>query len=579
LTATTARGRRNRINRVGIPALTLLIWILGLSSARGSEAVQLERWRLKAAEFERRGAWLEACRSYEDILRRDRMNSFAREGYQRCLRRLHIVIRHNDPLYRQVVARLSSSQALDTYEQVLTVVSVGYPDRGRTSLATLFQQGLQELQLALEDNLFRQTYLPGVKLAAINAYKNRLASWAIPALNSREDVRKEVRVVINSAVKDKVPYRLNFSKAVALEFAAGACNALDEYSAFISPGSMAMIQAALRGKVAGVGVELGIGKEKANHVLQITRVYPKSPAYDAGLQRGDRVIRINGVRVEDWLAEAAAERLRGDAGTSVDIEVVPNDPTIGASPDLSRGSRTVKLTRRAIVIPSIESEHTVLPDGTLAGYVRINHFQDSTLQEVKDAVAGLSASPSLGDPIKGLILDLRGNPGGLFHSAVAVAELFLHDGIIVIGQSPFKEFNQPFKVEVSGPSALLTLPMVILIDGETASAAEVLAGSLKGSRSGRAPTLVMGQTSYGKGSVQCIIPLDKAPLEKLTGIRLTVARLLSPTGQPYTGRGITPDVVTPLEDNALLQEARKRLLELIVPPMPTRPAVAAETTA
>jgi carboxyl-terminal processing protease len=119
----------------------------------------------------------------------------------------------------------------------------------------------------------------------------------------------------------------------------------------------------------------------------------------------------------------------------------------------------------------------------------------------------------------------------------------------------------------------MLLPLAVLIDGDTASAAEVLAGALKGARPGRAPTLILGQTSYGKGSIQCIIPLEKAPLTHLVGIRLTVARLLSPTGQPYTGRGITPDVASPLLGKQLEDEARKRLLELIAPVMPARPMV------
>ena len=152
---------------------------------------------------------------------------------------------------------------------------------------------------------------------------------------------------------------------------------------------------------------------------------------------------------------------------------------------------------------------------------------------MREAIASLTAAS-----VKGFILDLRGNPGGLFKAAVSVAELFLTDGVIVIGQSPFTEYNRSFKVETSGP-VQAQLPLVVLIDAETASAAEVLAGALKECRPGRVPTMVMGQTSYGKGSIQCVIPMEKTAFLRNPGIRLTVAKLFSPSNQPYTGRGVS----------------------------------------
>jgi carboxyl-terminal processing protease len=221
-----------------------------------------------------------------------------------------------------------------------------------------------------------------------------------------------------------------------------------------------------------------------------------------------------------------------------------------------------------------------------AGYLRISYFAESTPQQVRDVLLKGATDMRYSGGLRGLIVDVRGNPGGLFRAGVGVAELFLPEGIIVISQSPFKEYNRPFKVEASGP---FQMPIVVLIDGETASAAEVLAGALKEGRATRAaPTVVVGQTSYGKGSIQCIIPLEKGLLERPTAIRLTVAKLFSPTNQPYTGRGVTPDEGSVLEGEALLQEARKRLRELILglpdvpgprPPMPPKPMLmGSETT-
>jgi carboxyl-terminal processing protease len=190
-----------------------------------------------------------------------------------------------------------------------------------------------------------------------------------------------------------------------------------------------------------------------------------------------------------------------------------------------------------------------------AGYLRISYFSEGTLAAVQEALAEAITNKHLG-----LVIDLRGNPGGLFTAAVSVAELLLPDGVIVISQSPFKEFNRTYKVETANP---YQFPVVVLIDGETASAAEVLAGALKESRAGRVATLVMGQSSYGKGSIQCVIPMENSPLENPTAIRLTVAKLFSPSNQPYTGRGVSPHEPTDLSGDALLEEARKELIKLI----------------
>jgi carboxyl-terminal processing protease len=505
------------------------------------------KWRQKALEFERRGAWLEACRCYDEILRRDRDNVGIREAYQRCLRRLHLTARHEDTVYRQTLQKLTPSQALDAYEQVLALLSVAYPDRAKTNLSLLFYQGLQELRLALEDPTFRKHYLSGVKPDVLKAFTVRLAEWPVRKITSRGEAREQVRAVIRSAPREGLALRPLLFSAFALEFAAGACNALDEYSSFMTPGNLALAQSVERGKLVGVGLELGVANER----LQITRVYPRGPAFDAGMMRGERLIRIAGKPVAELPAEAAADRLLGEAGSAVEVEV--------ETPGMMPRKRTVRLVRRAVTVPSVEYQPLFLSGDMIpAGYLRISYFNEETLHAVQEALI------AAGGGLRGLVIDLRGNPGGLFMAAVNVAQLFLPDGVIVISQSPFKEFNRTFKVEATHDHHFA---VVVLIDGETASAAEVLAGALKESRAGKIATLVMGQSSYGKGSIQCVIPMEKSPLENPAAIRLTVAKLFSPSNQPYTGRGVSPHEPTDLTGDALLEEARKELLKLINPPM------------
>ncbi|MFO0929987.1 MAG: hypothetical protein U0736_23680 [Gemmataceae bacterium] len=211
--------------------------LLGLAAppVPASETARLERWRLKAQDYERRGAWVEACRCYDEVLRKDRLNPSAREGYLRCCRRWQLAARHLDPLHRQLLARLTLPQALDAYEQILTTVASGHPDRARTTYAVLFQQGLNELRMALDDPAFRQQHLAGVKPAAVQALKDRLAGWPARRVASRAEAREQAQMLIRSAARDGVAVRPVTACAFALELAAGACAALDEYSGFPPP--------------------------------------------------------------------------------------------------------------------------------------------------------------------------------------------------------------------------------------------------------------------------------------------------------------------------------------------------------
>jgi carboxyl-terminal processing protease len=491
-----------------------------------------------AADCEKRGDWLGACRHYDEALRRDRGLAEAKAGYQRCLRLWHLERRHRDPLYRDAVASLDPNDALAAYVQVLGVVSAAYYDRQKVDLATLFRHGVQELRFALDDPLFVREYLPGATPEAVFAFKARLDAWPSRPLNSREEARKQAEAVTRVAQVCNVPFRPELITVCAFELAAGACNALDEYSLFLTPG--ALLDGSSRPRLAGVGVEVALVEQR----LELSRVYPKGPGEEVGLQPRDRLLRIDRQPVEMMPVEVVAERLLGAPGSEVELEVLSAGQTMPHS---------VRLTRRHVAVPTVDFrvlDDMMGPD--YVGYIRIYGFQDGTLQEVKEALAQLQ---TVG--VKGLILDLRGNPGGVFDVGVQVAELFLPEGTVVAyAQGPLRRYNRPFPVEGGAPC---TLPLAVLVDGETASAAEVLAGALKELNRAR----LLGQTTFGKGTIQCLVPLSKPPLTKLPGgVRLTVARFTLPGKQPVQGLGVAPHDALDADGEALINAARQHLLAL-----------------
>jgi carboxyl-terminal processing protease len=530
----------------------LLLGLLTWPTSVSAQALNRDELRKQAAMCEKQHDWRGACCFYYELLQRHRDDARLRQAYQRCLRRYRIVGRHQDKLYRTALERLTPAQALDLYVHVLETIDRVYTERQKSSPAALFAQGLDELRLALQEPVFTREYFSAVAPEKLDSFHKKLAEWRQRKIASRSEAREQVGAIGRTAQQICSGGRPILLTVIALEFLSGACNALDEYTFFLTPGHYREVQDSLRGRLVSIGVDLEVIDEQ----LVIRRVYPRSPAERAGLMPHDRIVRIEGQSTRELTVERAAELLRGKSGTLVRLEIVPFDSLDGEA-------KFVQIKRALVTMPSVEYE--LLPDpfqfdleGGMKvvfpiGKLTINYFQESTLQEVKDALTTLQ---TLG--MKVLILDLRHNPGGLFKSAVEVAEMFLPEGIVVVSQSHWiKDRKLSGTIRADHPDAFL-MPVVVLIDGETASAAEVLAGALKDN--GRAK--LVGQPTYGKGTLQCVIQLDKPYFERMPGgIRITVAKLLSPHWQPYSGKGVEPNFRSPLEGNDILIEARQLLFE------------------
>ena len=349
----------------------------------------------------------------------------------------------------------------------------------------------------------------------MEALKSRLAAWPDRKVEKASDARNLILALADLAYGDKVVQdKASFAVVLALEFAFGACTGLDDYTLYLTPQHYNTIQAALHGKFVGVGIDLAIVDQQ----LEITRVYPNSPAWGAGMQVHDRIVRIDQQAVEKMRPEDVAELLRGKPDSWVELEVAGRP-------------EPYKLQRKPVVVPSVEWRMESMGEGDYIGVVKITHFQDTTLKEVQEALADMQSQG-----IKGLILDLRGNPGGSYPAAKKVAELFIPDGVIVNSTSRIDGFNGESRV--TGTLNPLLMPMCVFIDYETASSAELLAGALKENR--RASVILLGQTTFGKGSIQAIIPLKKD--KALGGIRITIAKFTSPSKKEYANLGVTPDI-------------------------------------
>ncbi len=492
-----------RLRCMAAVGLVWLAWYLP-----GAEAAALGRADLlaQAAQHERQGRWAEAAECYEQLSARDRRGPDVNRRYLFCLRHVRLAQRHADPTYRQQLLTLDLPAALRLYAEVLAKVHGAYVEPVDAAPARLFRQGLDELQLALADEAFRRDYLPAASADALRKFTEQ-AKRAGEGVRSVADVERRATDLALAGER-----ALGVRPAITvLELAAGACSGLDEYTSYLTPRQLRDAFASFRGEFVGVGIA-EVASEAGR--LVVRTVLPDTPASREGIQPEDRIRRIDRKPTDGLSADAALERLRGEPGSTVEIDIASANGGV---------QRTLTLVREAVLLHSV-SEGRFLEPGI--GYVQLSGFQESTVAELERTIADLR-----GGGLRVLILDLRGNPGGLFDVAVQVAQRFLSSGIVVATQSSVEGQSRTYEARTLDPFGL---PMVVLVDGETASAAEVVAGAFKENHR----ALLVGQPTYGKGTVQCILRLDTSR----GGIRVTLAKFFSPLGRPYQGVGVTPDV-------------------------------------
>jgi carboxyl-terminal processing protease len=304
----------------------------------------------------------------------------------------------------------------------------------------------------------------------------------------------------------------------------GMLSDLDPHSSFMPPEMFKEMQIETQGSFGGLGIEITI----RDGVLTVVSPIEDTPAFKAGIKAGDRILKINDELSKNMTLMEAVRKMRGPKGTKITIWIMRE----GFSE-----LKEVKIVRAIIKIASVKSKSPA--DGI--GYIRLTQFQERTAADMIKKIDELKKA----GPLKGLILDLRNDPGGLLNQAVRVSDYFLKSGLIVYTDGRLKNQNMKYYAHDDGTEG--DYPMVVLVNGGSASASEIVAGALQDHKR----AVIMGTPSFGKGSVQTIIPLDDG-----AAIRLTTSLYYTPNGRSIQAKGIKPDII--VEEGVLVQKIERK---------------------
>jgi carboxyl-terminal processing protease len=461
----------------------------------------------QGAALEQGSRWRDAIEHYELALEKFPDDAQLTYGLRRARIHYSIERRYTDESFQGTMLRLSRHDALELYDAVLDRIRANYVDE--ISTTAIVAHGTESLWLALSNEKFVEKHLFGADPKRIKALKDRLHQqyWNKPVYY-REGARQVV-----GEIADLGRNTLGLSDtAVVLEFLFGACNCLDEYSSVLTPSRNDDLHDNMKGEFVGIGIvmeaELGQG-------MILRNVLPESPASEGGLRPGDHVVRIDGRDCRFMTTEEAAGMLSGLPGSQVQLGV--------ASPR-REDLRDVTCVRRKVEVKSIPVAQIIDRERGIA-YIQQSGFQESTAFEMQLALHKLHR-----EGMQSLIWDLRGNPGGLLQQAADVLDLFIESGVLVSTRGRTPDQNQQFTAQAPGT---WDVPLVLIIDENSASASEIVAGAIRDHRRGT----IVGRNSYGKWSVQSIYPVRGG-----TGLRLTTAKFLSPHGHWLGKVGVKPDI-------------------------------------
>jgi carboxyl-terminal processing protease len=337
-----------------------------------------------------------------------------------------------------------------------------------------------------------------------------IGRWTVTAVNAEGEIYEELKLfsealslVRKNYVEEVKPKELIYGSVK------GMLSSLDPHSSFLTPEQYKEMQVDTKGEFGGVGIQIGI----KDGMLTVIAPIEDTPAYKSGIKAGDKIIKINNEFTKDMSLQDAVSKMRGVPSSTVKITILREG---------WKETRDFTITREVIKIKSVKSR--VLEDGI--GYIKINQFQEQTSSDLVQAMGNLTK-----DNISALVLDLRNNPGGLLNSAIDVSSQFLSSGKLVVFIKDKKGEKTEYRSNKSNGNS--TLPMVVLVNQGSASASEIVAGALKDWNR----AVIIGTQTFGKGSVQSVVPLTDG-----SALRLTTAKYYTPKGISIQSTGITPDI-------------------------------------
>lgn len=499
-------------------ALAAALIIFAAVVADQSQVASAEREALAAdllttirngQDLERNRSWAKAIELYESGLEKW-SHTDLEYGLRRSKIHFSIERRYDDASFLKMLDETRQDSAVAVLEEVLNKVQANYVDN--LSETSFVAHGTESLYLALADKKFLGHNLSDIEPSRIQTLRKALREhyWNKP-VNDRSSGIEMVREVCALAQDEAgLP-----PTATVMEYVFGGCNALDDYSCFLSPGKLKDLYNNIDGQFVGLGIEM---KAEADKGLTLMNVLPGSPAHEGGLLAGETIVAISGTNCVNMSTDSAAGLLQGREGSRVTLEVMGR----------SRETREVTITRRAVEVKSVPIAKIIDTENGI-GYIQLTGFQKNTAAEMDAALVRLQAQG-----MRALIWDVRGNPGGLLTAAVEVLDRFIDQGVLVSTRGRIPDQNYSYSAHRTGTT---NIPLVLITDDESASASEIVAGAIRDHKRGT----IIGRKTYGKWSVQTIHDLSSAP----SGLRLTTAKFYSPAGHTLGKIGVKPDFELP----------------------------------
>lgn len=492
--------------------------------------------------FEQNQQWKEALILYENAVRSHKNNPALMERFRIVRFHYDIERRYEDKSFENLLQTMSFLDTLALYDDVMFKIQMNHVDSPHWN--EMLHYGLCDFEIAMQTDAFRAKNQITISKEEVHKYFQQLhqvcATWNIDSV-----------LVLRNQILRLVEF---FNKECAInptttlfEFLCGIANSLDPYTAFLTLNQYNDQMCIIRGNFAGLGIEFTSDGQSPI----ITRVILGSPAQKAGLKKNDRILSIDGVSTQNLTIDQSANLLQGNINSIASLQILSENASL---------TRDVHIKREQVKVLSVEDTR-ILNEYTgdyQVGYIRLTGFQQDTVLELQSALENLYHQG-----MQYLILDLRHNPGGVLTEAIAAADLFIKSGIIVRTRSRSDYAKVEESIHSATPQrATWDVPLIVLIDEESASASEIFAGAIRDHRRG----IIIGKKSYGKDTVQAVYALCcNTTQETIAGLKLTTQTFLSPKGIPYAGVGVEPDVVTDDPDKHIVAYANPNMAE--IPPL------------